>query len=62
MSGDKRSEVSQRTAQTMSKLQTAIDQCTLLPRDRLAKSKDRSLLIRETGESIEGAKIGQKRR
>ena len=62
MSGNKNPEDSQRPTQTISKLQTAIDQCTLLPRDRLAKSKDRSLLMRETRESIEVTKISQRRR
>lgn len=61
MSENEKSEVSQRTVQTMSKIQTAISQCTILPRDRLAKSKDRSLLIRETKESIEAAKFSQRR-
>lgn len=61
MSGNKNPEGSQRPVQTMSKLQTAIDQCTLLPRDRLAKSKGCSLLLRETRENIEIAKISQRR-
>jgi len=61
VSGNKKSEVSQRTAQTMSKIQTAISQCTILPRDTLAKSRDRLLLIRETRESIEAAKFSQRR-
>lgn len=60
MSGNKKREGSQRTAQ-MSKLQTAISQCTILPRDTLAKSRDRLLLIRETRESIEAAKFSQRR-
>lgn len=56
MSGNKKREVSQRTAQ-IAKLQTAINRCTILPRDRLAKSRDHSLLIRETRENIETAKF-----
>jgi len=51
MSGNKKSHVSQRTAQTVSRLQAAIAQCALLPRDRLAKSKGYSLLVRESKES-----------
>ena len=60
MSGNKKREGSQKTAPT-SKLQTAINQCAILPRDRLAKSRDRLLLIRETRESIEAAKFCQRR-
>jgi hypothetical protein len=51
MTGNKKSEVSQRTGQTMSKLQIAINQCALLPKDRLVKSDGYSLLVRESKDS-----------
>jgi hypothetical protein len=51
MSGNKKSEVSQKSNQNMLRLQIAIDKCVLLPQDRLTKSKGYSLLVRETKES-----------